>query len=277
MRFWVIDTGVGMDQQELAEANAKLASPPDIDAVTTDRVGFQVVGRLARQLGVSVVLQTNPGGGLAAAVLIPLAVFERDADALPSQDGVLEAVNGAHAHALSYAEVPSVVRAATMPLRRVRPPRREQDQDDIGDGDDGIGDDEDNIDGDGVMLHFRRPAPVGPDGADVRQPDPPLPRRHPGATVGAGTQAATPEPVPAAAAADGAQTWMTADGLVKRKPGGAFANGTAVAADAGVFRRLPLPGADEEATPRRRFNDLSRMQRAVLAAREDQRQTEGDG
>ena len=60
-----------MSGEDLAAANERLASPPDIDTIVTDRVGFQVVGRLARQLGVLVQLQANPGGGLAAAVLLP--------------------------------------------------------------------------------------------------------------------------------------------------------------------------------------------------------------
>jgi signal transduction histidine kinase len=74
-RIWVLDAGIGMTEADLAEANHRLAEPPDIDALTTDRVGFQVVGRLGRRLGVSVRLQTNPGAGVAASVLVPPALF----------------------------------------------------------------------------------------------------------------------------------------------------------------------------------------------------------
>lgn len=74
-RIWVLDAGIGMTESDLAEANQRLAEPPDIDALTTDRVGFQVVGRLGRRLGVSVRLQTNPGAGLASSVLVPPALF----------------------------------------------------------------------------------------------------------------------------------------------------------------------------------------------------------
>ena len=68
VRVWVIDSGVGMTDEELVSANQKVADPPDIDELTTDRVGFQVVGRLARRLGAEVRLQINPAGGVAAGV-----------------------------------------------------------------------------------------------------------------------------------------------------------------------------------------------------------------
>ena len=72
-RLWVIDAGVGMTPGELAEANERLASPPDIDDLIADRVGFQVVGRLARRLGVRVMLQPSATGGVAASVELPVS------------------------------------------------------------------------------------------------------------------------------------------------------------------------------------------------------------
>ncbi|MEZ5232761.1 MAG: nitrate- and nitrite sensing domain-containing protein [Acidimicrobiales bacterium] len=82
LRVWVVDNGLGMEDEELAEANARLVAPPDIDVLTTDRIGFQVVGRLAQQLGVHVHLQANPEGGVAASVVLPAALFE-----LPRREG----------------------------------------------------------------------------------------------------------------------------------------------------------------------------------------------
>lgn len=76
VRIWVIDSGVGMGDEELVAANQRVADPPDIDELTTDQVGFQVVGRLARRLDARVRLQTNPVGGLAAAVDLPPSAFE---------------------------------------------------------------------------------------------------------------------------------------------------------------------------------------------------------
>ncbi len=76
VRVWVIDSGVGMSDEELVVANQRVADPPDIDELSTDQVGFQVVGRLARRLDARVRLQTNPVGGIAAAVDLPPSAFE---------------------------------------------------------------------------------------------------------------------------------------------------------------------------------------------------------
>ncbi len=59
-RIWVEDRGVGMPAAEMAAANERLAHPPEIDDLATDRIGFQVVGRLARRLDVSVELHRQP-------------------------------------------------------------------------------------------------------------------------------------------------------------------------------------------------------------------------
>ncbi|MEZ5265851.1 MAG: ATP-binding protein, partial [Acidimicrobiales bacterium] len=71
----VADSGVGMSGEDLTAANERLASPPDIDEIATDRVGFQVVGRLARRIGVGVELSDRTGGGVLASVTLPKALF----------------------------------------------------------------------------------------------------------------------------------------------------------------------------------------------------------
>ncbi|MGE0726544.1 MAG: nitrate- and nitrite sensing domain-containing protein [Acidimicrobiia bacterium] len=71
----VADSGVGMSGEDLSAANERLASPPDIDEIATDRVGFQVVGRLARRIGVTVELSDRTGGGVLASVTLPKALF----------------------------------------------------------------------------------------------------------------------------------------------------------------------------------------------------------
>lgn len=83
VRVWVIDSGVGMSDDEVVAANLRVADPPDIDELSTDQVGFQVIGRLARRLDARVRLQTNPVGGIAAAVDLPPAVFEPLTSDLP--------------------------------------------------------------------------------------------------------------------------------------------------------------------------------------------------
>jgi anti-sigma regulatory factor (Ser/Thr protein kinase) len=75
-RVWVIDSGVGMTDEELGAANHRVLDPPDIDEITTDQVGFQVVGRLAQRIGARVRLQNNPAGGVAVSVDLPPSSFE---------------------------------------------------------------------------------------------------------------------------------------------------------------------------------------------------------
>jgi anti-sigma regulatory factor (Ser/Thr protein kinase) len=80
-RVWVIDSGVGMTDDEIIAANHRVLDPPDIDEITTDQVGFQVVGRLAQRIGARVRLQNNPAGGVAVSVDLPPASFEAMPDA----------------------------------------------------------------------------------------------------------------------------------------------------------------------------------------------------
>ncbi len=75
VRLWIIDRGVGMSPDDLAEANRRITQAHDITEVETDRIGFQVVGRLAARLEIDVALQANPGGGLAASVDLGEDVF----------------------------------------------------------------------------------------------------------------------------------------------------------------------------------------------------------
>ncbi len=76
VNVWISDSGVGMSEEEFATANERLAHPPEIDELATDRVGFQVVGRLARKLNVGVAIGPNVGGGVAAVVKLPYSLFE---------------------------------------------------------------------------------------------------------------------------------------------------------------------------------------------------------
>jgi hypothetical protein len=73
------DRGLGMTSDALAEANAKLALPPDFDPADSARLGLLVVGRLAARHGITVELSRSAHGGVAARVLIPRALITRAA------------------------------------------------------------------------------------------------------------------------------------------------------------------------------------------------------
>ncbi len=95
LRLWIIDSGVGMTHSEIMDANERIVNPPDIDELTTDRIGFQVVGRLSRRLGSDIQVQANPGGGVAVCVTVPTSVLDSggsvlgDAPAIAQPDPAL--------------------------------------------------------------------------------------------------------------------------------------------------------------------------------------------
>ncbi|MGN9838654.1 nitrate- and nitrite sensing domain-containing protein [Nonomuraea sp. H19] len=67
----VADHGFGMSQEELAEANWRLANPPVVDVSVSRRMGLFVVGRLALRHRIRVQLRHQDTGGLTAMVLVP--------------------------------------------------------------------------------------------------------------------------------------------------------------------------------------------------------------
>ncbi|WP_433230528.1 sensor histidine kinase [Actinomadura formosensis] len=64
------DRGLGVKPELLAEANRRLAEPPEYDLVDTDQLGLFVVARLAARHDITVTLQRSPYGGVTAVVLI---------------------------------------------------------------------------------------------------------------------------------------------------------------------------------------------------------------
>lgn len=69
----ITDQGVGMSEEEIAAANARLADPPDLDVAVTRRMGLYVVARLAKRHNIVVRLRDNEDieGGLIARINVP--------------------------------------------------------------------------------------------------------------------------------------------------------------------------------------------------------------
>ncbi|ROP38786.1 sensor histidine kinase [Saccharothrix texasensis] len=67
------DRGVGMGEQEITDANERLADPPDVDVAVSRRMGLYVVARLAKRHDIKVRLRSNEDieGGTTALVLVP--------------------------------------------------------------------------------------------------------------------------------------------------------------------------------------------------------------
>ena len=71
----VVDRGIGLDADDLAEINRRLADPPEFDLADSDRLGLFVVGRLAARHDIKVVLQPSAYGGVTAVVLLPTSLL----------------------------------------------------------------------------------------------------------------------------------------------------------------------------------------------------------
>lgn len=72
-RITVVDHGIGMGEQRLAEENARLTRRERLDLAPTEVLGLFVVGRLARRHGWEVGLTATGGGGVTAHLEIPSA------------------------------------------------------------------------------------------------------------------------------------------------------------------------------------------------------------
>jgi hypothetical protein len=80
----ITDEGLGIPNQELADANWRLDHPPVIDVGVSRRMGLFVVGRLAARHGIRVRLRHAQPRGLSALVWLPGAVAQLETASFPS-------------------------------------------------------------------------------------------------------------------------------------------------------------------------------------------------
>lgn len=73
----VEDSGFGMNEDAMADANRKLQSEK-VDLLDAKQIGLFVVNRLATRQGLRVELRNSPNGGVTAAVLIPENLLRDD-------------------------------------------------------------------------------------------------------------------------------------------------------------------------------------------------------
>ncbi|GAA3821907.1 nitrate- and nitrite sensing domain-containing protein [Sphaerisporangium flaviroseum] len=74
------DRGLGMNREDLAAANARIADPPEFKLTGTPRLGLYVVSRLASRHQIQVTLKASPYGGTTVIVLIPRELINGDLD-----------------------------------------------------------------------------------------------------------------------------------------------------------------------------------------------------
>ncbi len=94
----IIDNGLGMAGDALAQANDALKTGGEVTVDTARRMGLFVVSRLAEEHGLKVKLRRNSnGGGIIASILLPPSVLVSDApvehvSVIDAPDGLEEAV-----------------------------------------------------------------------------------------------------------------------------------------------------------------------------------------
>ena len=77
----IVDHGMGMDAQSLAEANVRLSGTASFMAEPTRFLGHFVIGALARRNGIEVRLGDAPATGVVARVLLPAALLSEGSGA----------------------------------------------------------------------------------------------------------------------------------------------------------------------------------------------------
>ncbi|WP_433663668.1 nitrate- and nitrite sensing domain-containing protein [Nocardia sp. CA-128927] len=80
----VVDHGVGMPMDQLAQSNARLRGEQDFIVAPTRYLGHYVVGRLAERLGIDVELNVSPVSGIVARMSLPLEILVQEQDRRPA-------------------------------------------------------------------------------------------------------------------------------------------------------------------------------------------------
>ncbi|MCM6778209.1 nitrate- and nitrite sensing domain-containing protein [Nocardia sp. CDC159] len=80
----VVDHGVGMPPDQLAQSNAKLRGEQDFIVAPSRYLGHYVVGRLAKRLGIDVELNTSPVSGIVARMTLPSELLAAEQDHQPA-------------------------------------------------------------------------------------------------------------------------------------------------------------------------------------------------
>jgi anti-sigma regulatory factor (Ser/Thr protein kinase) len=76
LELTVTDSGLGMSDADIVEANHKIGNPPATEIAVAQRLGFYVVGRLAQRLGATIQVRRGQSIGTVVVVALPAEVFE---------------------------------------------------------------------------------------------------------------------------------------------------------------------------------------------------------
>ena len=105
---YITDTGMGMSDEQLEEANELLANPPEPGLDLSRTLGFYVAGRLAQRHGVTVRLARSAYDGVVASVILPPELV---LDVRRPEPAPLTGNGNGNGHAPAYREVEPLVPA----------------------------------------------------------------------------------------------------------------------------------------------------------------------
>jgi signal transduction histidine kinase len=112
----IVDQGIGMSEEAIATANARLRGAESFLVQPTRDLGHYVVGQLARRLGIKVWLHDSPLNGVTARVVIPASLV-----AVPEEAPAPQYAPSAVTSTGSFAAAPSGVALDVRPA----PPRQQ--------------------------------------------------------------------------------------------------------------------------------------------------------
>jgi signal transduction histidine kinase len=95
-RLAIVDHGLGLPPERLAEENARLTRRERLDLAPSEVLGLFVVGRLARRHGIEVTLTDTPDGGVTAWVDLRAAHLIARAETLPAGPPIQATVPSQH-------------------------------------------------------------------------------------------------------------------------------------------------------------------------------------
>jgi hypothetical protein len=90
-RLAIVDQGVGMAEEELNRANARLRGEERFLVAPTRKLGLYVVGRLAQELSVNVSLAPSPVTGVTARLVLPTVLLDVARAGTPDKAAALSA------------------------------------------------------------------------------------------------------------------------------------------------------------------------------------------
>ncbi|GAA3339419.1 nitrate- and nitrite sensing domain-containing protein [Amorphoplanes nipponensis] len=95
-RLAIVDRGLGLSPERLAEENARLTRRERLDLAPSEVLGLFVVGRLARRHGIEVTLTDTPEGGITAWIDLSPAHLVAPREAMPAMQPIHATVPSHH-------------------------------------------------------------------------------------------------------------------------------------------------------------------------------------